>query len=80
MISIKASEAQSRLHELIEETGLSHKPFIIAGDKSNAVLISEDDWESVQETLYLLSIPNMRESIREGLSTPIEECAEEPGW
>ncbi len=77
MISINASEAQPKLYDLIEETGLSHKPLIIAGDKSNAVLISEDDWESVQETLYLLSIPNMRESIREGLSTYIEECAKD---
>jgi len=80
MISITASEAQSRLYDLIEETGLSHKPLIISGNKLNAVLISEDDWESVQETLYLLSIPNMRESIREGLNTPVEECVKELDW
>ena len=68
------------LNELINETVFSHKPVIIAGEKSNAVLLSEEDWESVQETLYLLSIPNMRESIREGLSTPTEECAKELDW
>ena len=80
MIQINASEAQPRLYDLIEETGLSHKPLIISGKQSNAVLISEEDWESVQETLYLLSIPNMRKSIREGLSTPTEECAKELDW
>ena len=80
MIQINASEAQARLYDLIEETGLSHKPLIISGKKSNAVLISEEDWESVQETLYLLSIPNMRKSIREGLSTPTGECAKELDW
>lgn len=80
MISITASEAQSRLYDLINEIWLSHKPLIIAGDKLNAVLISEDDWESVQETLYLLSVPNMRESIREGLKTPIHKCAKELDW
>ena len=80
MMSINASEAKSRLYDLIEETSLSHKPLIIAGDRLNAVLISEEDWESVQETLYLLSIPNMRESIREGLRTPVEECAKELDW
>ncbi len=80
MMSINVSEAQSRLYDLIEETSLSHKPLIIAADKLNAVLISQEDWESVQETLYLLSIPNMRESIREGLRTPVAECMKEPDW
>ena len=80
MISIHTSEAQLRLADLIEEAELSHKPLILNGKKSNAVLISEEDWESVQETIYLLSIPNMRESIREGLSTPIAECSKELDW
>ena len=80
MISIKALEARSKLNELIEETGVSHNPIIIVGHQSNAVLVSEEDWESIQETLYLLSIPNMRESIREGLSTPIAECEKELDW
>ena len=80
MVSINASEAQLKLGDLIEETGSSHNPIIIVGNKSNAVLISEEDWKSIQETLYLLSIPNMRESIREGLNTPIVECAKELDW
>ncbi len=52
----------------------------ITGKKANAVLVAEEDWRAVQETLHLLSIPGMRESIREGLETPVDECAGEPGW
>lgn len=80
MTLINATDAQSKLYDLIDETRLSHKPVIIVGKKSKAVLISEEDWESVQETLYLLSIPNMRKSIREGLNTPVEECLKELDW
>jgi antitoxin YefM len=80
MIKINASEAQLKLHDLINEIGLSRQPIMITGKKSNAVLISQEDWESVQETLYLLSVPNMRASIREGLSTPTSECTKELDW
>ncbi len=80
MPTISVSEAQSKLYDLIDETVLSHKPIVIAGKQSNAVLISEEDWEAVQETLYLLSVPNMKESILEGLKTPIEDCAKELEW
>jgi PHD/YefM family antitoxin component YafN of YafNO toxin-antitoxin module len=52
----------------------------ITGRRGNAVLVSEDDWRAVQETLYLLSVPGMRESIREGMATPIEDLEDEPGW
>jgi len=44
------------------------------------VLLSEEDWKAVQETLYLLGIPGMRESIRKGLKTPVEKCSDRPGW
>ena len=73
-------EAQSNLPDLIDEVVASHRPILIAGEKSNAVLISEEDWSSVQETLYLLSIPGMRESIKEGLATHVEDCARELDW
>ncbi|NJK76006.1 MAG: type II toxin-antitoxin system Phd/YefM family antitoxin [Oscillatoriales cyanobacterium RU_3_3] len=72
MIPIK--EAQQQLQQLIDSVSESHQPIVIAGKTGNAVLLSEADWASVQETLYLLSIPGMRESIREGLATPIEAC------
>lgn len=77
---ITAEEAQSNLINLMAETSASHKPIQIAGEREQAVLISEEDWRSIQETLYLLSIPGMRESIREGMNTPLSECDEDPGW
>ena len=80
MESISATEAHSRLYRLIDETAQAHKPVLITGERNNVVLISEEDWNAVQETLYLLSIPEMRESIHEGLATPIEECEKELEW
>jgi prevent-host-death family protein len=71
---IAINEAQKQLQQLIDSVNQSHQPIVIAGQTSNAVLLSESDWASVQETLYLLSVPGMRESIREGLATPIEDC------
>lgn len=78
MIPIK--EAQKQLQQLIDSVSESHQPVVIVGKTSNAVLLSEADWASVQETLYLLSVPGMRESIREGLATPIEECDRQLQW
>jgi prevent-host-death family protein len=80
MTVLKVSEARANLNQLIDETAQSHQPVTITGKRHNAVLVSEDDWRSVQETLYLVSIPGMRESIIEGLQTPVEECAEELEW
>ncbi|MEG5018352.1 MULTISPECIES: type II toxin-antitoxin system Phd/YefM family antitoxin [unclassified Microcoleus] len=68
---IPINEAQHQLQQLIDSVSQSHQPIVIAGQTSNAVLLSESDWASVQETLYLLSVPGMRESIREGMATPI---------
>ncbi|MGH9855711.1 MAG: type II toxin-antitoxin system Phd/YefM family antitoxin, partial [Blastocatellia bacterium] len=67
---ITAIEAQSDLISLMAETSASHQPIQITSEREQAVLISEEDWRSIQETLYLLSIPGMRESIREGMNTP----------
>ena len=67
---IPINEAQKQLQQLIDSVSQSHQP-IALGQTSNAVLLSESDWASVQETLYLLSVPGMRESIREGMATPI---------
>lgn len=80
MSILTTTEARSRLFKLIDETIASHEPVVIKGKRGNAVLISEDDWRSIQETIYLLNIPGMRESIREGLGTPVEECTEELEW
>jgi antitoxin YefM len=80
MATFTASEARSKLYRLIDETAASHQPILITGKRANAVLVSEEDWRAIQETVYLLSIPGMRESIREGLDTPIEECAKALDW
>lgn len=80
MTTISATEARAKMYRLIDEISSSHEPVTITGKRLNAVLVSEEDWRAIQETLYLLSIPGMRESIREGLEIPIEECSEEPGW
>ncbi|AFY48032.1 prevent-host-death family protein [Nostoc sp. PCC 7524] len=77
---IPINEAQKQLQDLIDSVNQSHKSIVIAGKSSNAVLLSEADWASVQETLYLLSVPGMRESIHEGLATPIEECDRQLDW
>jgi len=80
MTGITATEARSNLYRLIDETAESHQPIVILGKRKKAVLISEEDWGAIQETLFLLSVPGMRESIREGLDTPIEKCDEELDW
>ncbi len=77
---ITATEARSKLYRLIDETALSHEPIVITAKRGNAVLIAEEDWRAIQETMHLLSIPGMRESIREGLAVPTEECSEEIDW
>jgi PHD/YefM family antitoxin component YafN of YafNO toxin-antitoxin module len=68
------------LYKLLDEVALSHEPILITGKRTNAVLISEEDWRAINETLYLISIPGMREAIIEGLNTPIEECTDEIEW
>jgi len=80
MTTLTASKARSKLYRLIDETALSHQPVIICGKRAQAVLLSADDWKAIQETLYLLSIPGMRESIRKGLKTPVEKCAKDLKW
>lgn len=77
---IPLNKAQEQLQTLISSVSQSHEPIVIESQDGNAVLLSQDDWRSIQETLYLLSVPGMRESIREGLATPIEDCDEELDW
>lgn len=80
MTTIKATEARAKLYKLLDQAAESHEPIQITGKRANAVLISEGDWQGIQETLYPLSIPGMRESICKGLKTPVEKCSEKPGW
>ena len=80
MTTLSASEARKRLYNLVDEVKDSHEPIQIVGKRSSAVLVSEEDWKAIEETLHLASIPGMRESIKKGLKTPIGKCSEEPGW
>ena len=80
MTVLTASEARANLYRLIDQAAESHEPIVIAGKRTSAVLISEEDWKAIQETMYLLSIPGMRKSIRDGMSEPINKSAKEPGW
>lgn len=80
MTTLTASVARASLYRLLDETAASHEPIQITGKRSNAVLISADDWRSIQETLFLLSIPGMRESIRKGLKTPAKKLSRKLSW
>ncbi len=80
MTTLSASEARKNLYRLIDEAAASHEPLHITGKRNNAVLLSESDWSAIQETLYLVSIPGMRESIREGMATPVDACDSTLDW
>jgi prevent-host-death family protein len=80
MTSMPVTKARKKLYELLDEAAASHQPIQITGKRSSAVLIAEDDWRSIQETLYLLSIPGMRDSIRKGMAEPLSKSSKNPGW
>lgn len=77
---LNASQARADLYGLLDETATSHEPILITGKRSNGVLIAEEDWRAVQETLFLLSVPGMRTSIRRGLKTPVASCLKTLKW
>jgi len=80
MTALSIEDAGNSLNKLIAEVSESHRPIRIGSGAASAVLVSEGDWRALQETVYLLSIPGMRESIREGMDTPADDCADSPGW
>ncbi|MFH1039053.1 MAG: type II toxin-antitoxin system Phd/YefM family antitoxin [PVC group bacterium] len=80
MTSMTATEARRQLYTLLDDVSASHEPIQIAGKRHSAVLVAEDDWRAIQETLYLTSIPEMRNSIVRGLKTPVEKCKQELDW
>ena len=80
MAPMTATEARANLYRLIDETAASHEPLLIAGKRNSAVLVSQEDWAAIQETLFLLSVPGMRESIRAGLATEVKDCNEALDW
>ncbi len=80
MRTVTANQARASLYRLIDEAAINHEPVVITSKRNNAVLVSADDWAAIQETMYLLSVPGMRESIQEGLQTPTDECDTELNW
>lgn len=80
MSSMTTTQARSNLYRLVDEVAESHDPVLITGKTNNAVLVSERDWDAIQETLYLTSIPGMRESIKAGLDTSTDACDDELDW
>jgi antitoxin YefM len=79
-VPVTASEARANLYRLIDETNESHQPVLISGKRSSAVLVAAQDWDAIQETLYLLSVPGMRESIKKGMAEPIQKSSRELKW
>jgi len=79
-VPVTASEARANLYRLIDETNESHRPVVISGKRSSAVLVAVQDWDAIQETLYLLSVPGMRESIKKGMAEPLQKSARELKW
>ena len=80
MTTLNVTEARANLYKLIDDTTASHKPVVITGKRGNAVLLAEDDWNAINETLHLLSVPGMRESILEGMQESIDSAATELNW
>lgn len=80
MTTLTATLARTRLYSLLDEVAQSHEPIQITGKRNNGVLISEDDWRVIQETLFLSSIPGMKASIVKGLKTPVSKCSREIEW
>jgi PHD/YefM family antitoxin component YafN of YafNO toxin-antitoxin module len=78
--TLTTTEASKRLEEVLDALAESHEVVQIAGERHSGVLVSEDDWRAIQETLCLTSVPGMTKSIVEGLQTPIEQCAKELDW
>ncbi|MDE2617956.1 MAG: type II toxin-antitoxin system Phd/YefM family antitoxin [Burkholderiales bacterium] len=77
---VTASEARAGLYRLIDQTAESHQPILISGKRSSAVLVSAEDWQAIRETLYLLAIPGMCESIKKGMAEPLDKSAKDLRW
>ena len=80
MQTLTASEVRANLYRLMDQAAESHQPITISGKRHDAALLAAEDWQAIQETLYLLSVPGLRESIREGMAEPVNTCAKELDW
>ena len=80
MRTVTASEARTNLYRLMDQSAEYHQPILISGKRANAVLLSAEDWQAIQATLHLLSIPGMRQSIKEGMTESVEACTKTLDW
>ncbi len=80
MTTLNATEARANLYNLIDQAAETHQPIVITGKRHNAILLSEEDWSAINETIYLLSVPGMRESIKEGFEQSLDKCSRELDW
>ena len=80
MTTVNVTEARANLYKLIDDASVSHEPVVITGKRGNAVLLAEDDWTAINETLYLLSVPGMREAIIEGMQENLDKTSTELEW
>jgi antitoxin YefM len=80
MTTVNVTEARANLYKLIDDASVSHEPVVITGNRGNAVLIAEDDLNAINETLYLLSVPGMHESIIEGMQENLDASSTELEW
>lgn len=80
MTTLNVTDARAKLYSLIDEIAETHQPIVITGKRNNAVLLSEENWKAINETMYLLSVPGMRESIREGMVANLDKCSKDLDW
>jgi antitoxin YefM len=80
MTTISVTTSRANLYQLIDETLRSHEPVVIKSKRRNAVLLSESDWSALVETLHLVSLPGMRQSIQDGMNEQLAECSPELEW
>lgn len=80
MVALSAGQARSKLYRLLDQVSEEHEPVLITGKRHNGVLLGEEDWRSIQETLHLANIPGMTDSIREGMKTPASKMSKELKW
>ena len=80
MTTLSASEARANLYRLMDQAAESHEPILISGRRHSSVLLAAEDWAAIQETLFLLSVPGVRESIKTGMAEPVDACSKELDW
>ena len=80
MITVSVKEASDKLPDLVENTIEKREPVLISGENNNALLMAESDWQAMNETLHLLSVPGMRDAIKKGLSENLKSTSRKLNW